>query len=150
MKPYKALSNYEVDQYLKKFKGFRETVAKDQYMGTIKDRELGVINMDDSGGPGTHFVCYFNSPDDEHVYYYDSYGAVPPENIEEYLKSSGKSIAYNTTQHQPINSSLCGYYCIKVLKELSQGKEFVDVLDNFSYDPNENEVSIMKEFNVKK
>lgn len=128
--------------------GFVETGPRDYYKGKIKNTELGVVNMDLSTGPGTHFVAYFNSPDRDKVIYYDSYAVLPPQEIQKYLHSSGKVIAYNSTQHQPIASVLCGYYCIKVLRELSQGKPYLEVLDEFSYDPEENEQMIIDEFNL--
>ena len=142
------MSNYEVDQYLKKLPGFVDTKGRDQYKGKIKPTACGVVNMDVSTGPGTHFTCFHSAPDREHISYFDSYGAVPPEEIQKYLLSSGKTIAWNTTQYQEIGSSLCGYYCIKVLRELAKGKSFNDVLMEFSYNPEENENTLIKEFHL--
>ncbi|HRP36661.1 MAG TPA: hypothetical protein PLS50_02520 [Candidatus Dojkabacteria bacterium] len=129
--------------------GFKETSPRDYYKGKIKDIELGVINMDKSTGPGTHFIAYFNSPDRDKVIYYDSYAVLPPKEIQRYLHSNGKVIAYNSTQHQPIASVTCGYYCIYVLKELSNGRPYAEVLDDFSYSPEENEQMIQQYFNLK-
>jgi len=139
---------FKVDQYIKHLKGFMETEAKDTYKGKIKSTALGVINMDNSNGPGTHFTCFFNHPNKEYVYYYDSYGIVPPTLIKKFLLSSGKIIAYNTTQFQPINSSLCGYYCIYVLHKLAQGHSFNDTLLLFSYDTIKNDNMIMNFFKL--
>ena len=129
-------------------KGFLPTRGRDQYTSKIKPKSLGVINMDMQSGPGTHFVCFFNSPNDETVNYYDSYGVVPPAETVSFLKSSGKPIAYNPTQHQEIGATTCGYFCIYVLKELNKGRKFHDVLLDFSYDPEENERMIHKKFNL--
>ena len=105
--------------------------------------------MDMQSGPGTHFVCFFNSPENQNVIYYDSYGVVPPAETVSFLKSSGKPIAYNTTQHhQEIGTSTCSYYCIYVLRELNKGRSFHDVLLDFSYDPEKNEMMIHKKFNL--
>lgn len=128
--------------------GFHETSAKDLFKGKIKSKELGVINIDNSTGPGTHFTCYFNAPDRDFVYYFDSYGMPSPTNIEKYLLTSGKPLAFNNSQIQPIVSVTCGYYCIYVLKELNKGREFIDVLQEFTNDPDENEQMIQKHFNL--
>ena len=57
-----ALTNYEVEQMLSGVKGFKGCKAKDEFSGKIKKLECGVINLDNSTGPGTHFTCYYNSP----------------------------------------------------------------------------------------
>lgn len=125
-------------------KGFKGTLAKDQFIGTIKPLECGVVNLDDSTGPGTHFTCYYNSPKNEHVYYFDTYGIVPPEQIKAYLLSSGKKIAWNTTQYQPIASTLCGYYCVFVLKELAKGKTLYDAIRHFDLNNTEKNDQFIK------
>lgn len=116
---------------LKGIKGFKGCLPKDLFKGKIKKLESAVVNMDDSTGPGTHFVAYYNNPKSEYVNYFDSYAVQPPEQIKRYLLTSGKKIAWNTSQYQPIGSVLCGYYCIYVLKELAKGKSFYDVLSIF-------------------
>lgn len=118
------------------------------FSGKIKPTACGVVNMDLSTGPGTHFTCYFNHPKDKFVYYFDSYGTVPPILVENYLKTSGKIISYNTSQLQPIASVLCGYYCIYVIQRLARGDSFNDVLLSFSYDPDDNDDMMKKVFNL--
>lgn len=140
--------NIEVDQLIENLPGFMPTKARNEYRGKINPTACGVVNMDVSTGSGTHFVCFFNNPSREHAIYYDSYACLPPEEIQTFLKSSGKTICYNTTQHQPINSVLCGYYCVYVLRELTKGRKYMDVLNDFSFEPQENEQMLIKEFNL--
>jgi hypothetical protein len=45
---------------------------------------------------------------------FDSFGISPPEKIKKYLLSSGKNIAWNSTQLQMSSSVLCGHYCIYI------------------------------------
>lgn len=107
---------------------------------------MSVVNLDDSEGNGTHFVCYVNLPNHKHVYYFDSFGVLPPQEIVKYLKSSGKSLLYNSSQYQPIESVLCGWYCCHVLIEMHNGSKFYDVLSKFDMnDPNEND-KMMKNY----
>lgn len=133
---------------IKDIDGASKTKARDQYKHKIKDRECGIINMDLSTGSGSHYVCFFNSPQHDHVYYYDSYGVIPPTEIVQFLQQGGKGICYNSTQHQPIKSVLCGWYCIKVLRELDKGRKFSDILLDFEFDPDKNEKMIIKEFRL--
>lgn len=143
------MTNYEVEQALKQIPGFKGTLAKDMFKGKIKPLESGVINLDDSTGPGTHFACYFNSPGSRFVDYFDSYGAVPPKNIEKYLKGSGKPIGWNTSQYQPIVSVLCGYYCIYFIKERSKGTPMFDIMNRFSpVDFDKNDEMMITHFNL--
>lgn len=140
---FEPLSNGEIDVILKNVKGFKGTLAKDQFKGKIKPLECGVINMDDSTGPGTHYIAYYNSPESEFVYYYDSYAVYPPKNIEKYLLTSGKTIAYNNSQHQDIGSVICGYYCIMFIICLSKRVDFYDFLEMFGNDYKKNDKFVM-------
>ena len=58
----KALSNYDfinwIDQL--KIKHFRSVFSRDNLAKKIQTLETGIINLDDSIGPGSHWVCYRN------------------------------------------------------------------------------------------
>lgn len=85
----------------------------------IRTIESGIINLDDSSGMGTHWVCYIKKG--EHVMYMDSFGNLkPPLRIVKYFKSSGSvSIEYNRTRFQDFNSYNCGHLCLQFLKKYS-------------------------------
>ena len=85
--------------------------------GKPNNRECGIVNLDKSGGPGTHWVAYF-----------DSYGIQPPKEVIKYL---GKGINYNTDQVQPRGEVFCGHLCLYVLKELNEGRDFQSILNKF-------------------
>jgi hypothetical protein len=123
-----ALMNGEVDQILQNIPSYKGCFPKDKFRGKIKLNECGVINLDDSTGSGTHFTCYFNSNQLENVFYFDSYGVDCPIQIAKYLKSSGKKLLYNTSQYQPIDSQLCGYYCCYVINEMTKGNSYYDTI----------------------
>ena len=112
----------------------------------IKPLEYGVINLDNSTGIGTHFTCYINIPNHKYVYYFDSFGALPPKQIEKYLKTSGKQIVYNTSQYQPLESKLCGYYCAFVINEMSRGMSFYDTINKFDMNDSERNDSMVKKY----
>lgn len=77
--------------------------------------ECGIVNLDSSNGPGTHWVAYYKNKMD--VNYFDSFGNLkPPKELIVYL---GKNISYNYTQYQTYDSVICGHLCIKFLYEQS-------------------------------
>lgn len=133
----------EIDNLLSNINTFKGTFAKDEFKGKIHNFECGVINIDDSTGPGTHFTAYVNMPDHDKIYYFDSYGAVPPRNIVKYLKSSGKEIAYNNSHLQQLQSVVCGWYVIKFIMEMNKGTSFYDFLQQFNDDQKSNDDIVM-------
>jgi hypothetical protein len=141
------LSNYEVENLLQKHVGdslkVAKTRARDQFSGSCSPG-CGIINMDTHTGPGTHFTLYMLVPGAPHVYYFDSFGVVPPPEVEKWLKTSGKPIAYSSSQVQPVESSKCGYYCVYVAAETLK-KSFLDALLSFNKNPEQNEL-LMEEY----
>lgn len=77
-------------------------------------KEAAVVNLDNSSGRGTHWVCYRKNGD--YVSYFDSYGDLqPPLELQQYL--SGSHISYNRTGYQSVHSSseICGHLCLAFL-----------------------------------
>ena len=75
-----------------------------------------MLNLDDSTGEGTHWVCWKNE------IYFDPYGLPPPEEFRSVW--SGR---YNDIQYQHKLSFLCGYFCLFFLKQ-TQDYDWYDVL----------------------
>ena len=124
----KPLSNFELEDAAKKLKipYFRGVFLLDTLPKKTNNKECGIVNFDKSGGPGTHWVAWYKNG--EHKIYFDSYGVQPPTEVINYL---GKSIYYNTDQVQPPGQVFCGHLCLYVLKELSIGNKFQNILNNF-------------------
>jgi hypothetical protein len=61
--PHHALSNTELYRYVSclKIPFFRGVFMRDELPLKIWKNESGIINLDNSNGPGTHWVCYQNS-----------------------------------------------------------------------------------------
>ena len=98
----------------------------DTIPGKPNNRECGIVNLDKSGGPGTHWVAWYKNGGDKT--YFDSYGIQPPKEVIKYL---GKGINYNTDQVQPRGEVFCGHLCLYVLKELNEGRDFQSILNKF-------------------
>lgn len=97
-----------------------------------------------SSGGGTHYTLWMNI-DENKVYYFDTYGVVPPKQVEKWLKTSGKPIAYSSAQVQPIGTTTCGYYCVYAAAKTLENS-FYDALESFGNDYALNEKMIIKYF----
>lgn len=98
-----------------------------------------IINLDDSDGPGTHWVCCVFL--DDCVVYFDSYGFPPcSDDVLKWMKSSGKKCMYNTDAYQADKSSACGFFCMMVIRQLLSGIPPIDVMLQFDDAGNEQKV----------
>ena len=110
--PIHPLSNRDIENYLKllDIKGYVKPRDKLQRKYIVPNSCL-VINLDNSNGKGTHWVCLVKPRDKQErdLLYYDSYGIeYMPEEV---IKLGFKNIITNDETHQFVgkNSVLCGY-----------------------------------------
>lgn len=70
-----------------------------------------------------------------HFFYFDSFGTVPPQLIEDLIKQqtqSGKGLyVYNDKDIQALNSSSCGFYCCAFLKWMYDSKQKYKAFEDF-------------------
>lgn len=90
---------------------------------SVNIKECGVVNLDSSRGPGTHWVAYHK--DGPTAVYFDSYGLDPPQEIGKYL---GCSVRTQTFQLQGPEDVICGHLCLYVLRQLATGHRFEDII----------------------
>ena len=84
---------------------------RDKLPRSPRMNECGIVNLDISTGPGTHWVAYYKNKN--HIEYFDSFGNLqPPTEIRKYL---GNNILYNHERYQKFNTVICGHLCIKFL-----------------------------------
>ncbi|KAF8791287.1 hypothetical protein HNY73_006175 [Argiope bruennichi] len=99
----------------------KEDVLLDRLPKKMRQFENGIINLDIATGPGTHWVCYYNDPNNSFVEYFDPFGEYVYKilpNVKKYLQSSGKKeIGYNSNFLQQPSSVKCGYFCMKYISE---------------------------------
>lgn len=75
-------------------------------------RECGVVNLDISKNPGSHWVAY--AKNNQYIEYFDSYGNLkPPKEIINYL---GCKVHYNYENIQGNHPFNCGHLCLKFLR----------------------------------
>lgn len=82
-------------------------------MVPIRKGQFLILNTDEVGKNGTHWVCIYK--DSKCGEFFDSLGK-PPEHYHDYwqreLMSNNNCYWYNCTQIQPNNTRTCGEYCI--------------------------------------
>lgn len=144
------LNNFEIEQKLKNEKNFNGVFMSNRLPSKINIGSY-VFNLDKYENNGTHWTCALNDPKTDCIYYFDSFGISPNQDIEHFLKSSGKSIKINTTPYQHVLSKACGYFCIYFIKMMNKNngdiyKVLYELLD--LNDPLKNELTIKKYFNL--
>lgn len=114
---------------------FRGCFAKDTVIQQPADGAY-IINLDDSGNAGTHWVSATFLPNC--VVYFDSFGFVPAsDDLVAWLKSAGKEVVYNTLKYQDIKSNSCGWFSMMIIRQLLSGMKPLDVVMQFGDDGNE-------------
>lgn len=101
---------------------FRGVFMSDELPSVSHKNECGILNLDSSDGPGTHWTCWYVG---DQKCYFDSYGASPPHQLMAYL---GPHILHADFQVQKFGSDICGELCVLVLYLLSQGNSYQDIL----------------------
>ena len=61
--PYEALTNFDLIDAIKelKIKCFRGVYLLDTLPGKPNKKECGIVNLDKSGGPGTHWIAWYKN-----------------------------------------------------------------------------------------
>lgn len=124
-----ALSNVQIESALPGV-----AVTSKDAVGKLNGGDQAVVNLDDQGRPGTHWVAFHVPRTGPNAYYYDSYGAPPPELVLARLKQSRKHVLYNRVQMQTLGSTACGWYCIAWLRAMrgnDSPDSFLGFVDSF-------------------
>jgi hypothetical protein len=132
------LSNFDINTILNTLKiPFEDCLAKDEI--TTKNFTNGnyIINLQNHNQDGSHWTALIRN--NENVFYVDSFGVCPPQNIVTICKQLKLQIFYNNTDIQNMNSNLCGYFCIALFIYLEKHKkqnmfdniqDFTDMFNN--------------------
>jgi len=104
-----------------------------------KKNKLGIVfNLDKHDEPGSHWVAMYCDFNNNNLYYFDSYGVEPPNEVMVLLKrlkqqglelNKNINIYINKVRHQYKNSE-CGVYSINFITNLLGGKKYEDLINN--------------------
>jgi hypothetical protein len=79
-----------------------------------------IINLENHNEGGSHWTAFIKDRND--IYYYDSFGVVPPENIYDIFKIDSQNIYYNTSDDQNFDATSCGWWSIAFLYYMTNSK----------------------------
>lgn len=119
---------------------------KDELKGNLK-QGCYIINLQNHDENGSHWTCFIK--DKDCIYYHDSFGCVPPQNEYDIFLHEMDNIYTNTSDHQNIDSSSCGWWCIAFLHYMNTTKgsmldRFKKFNKKFSKDTIKNEIVLKK------
>ncbi len=101
-----------------------DVIMKDE-INKINNLGFYISNLDNSNNNGTHWTVFFYHPLTS--YYYDSFGFVPPLEIENKIKP----YYFNNNDIQDYNSEACGYYCLAFIKFLHNKQDKKEAYNQF-------------------
>ena len=120
----------------------KDIIMADELLNIALKRNMNlIINLEDSTGQGTHWVCLIIKG--KNSFYFDSFGAKPDTYITRYCRLNGLRLGYNNYIIQDLSSTECGIFCIALLKYLRTNKsknifdssnEFIDIFNNNTKD----------------
>ena len=113
---------------------------KDELPAKLK-KGFYIVNLQSSKeGNGSHWTGLYYSP--KCSYYFDSYGFVPPVEVENKIKP----YIYNDIDIQSYSSTACGYYCIAFIIYMNSQKNklegFNAFVQHFSRQTKENDKTL--------
>ena len=130
----KPLSNYDLLDWVKQLgiNHFRGVFSKDVLPKQMRNKECGIVNLDNHIGPGTHWVAYRNI--NRFCEYFDPFGLMMPSEVKKYMTTSGKQLEYSGDEIQERDSVLCGYWCLYYLIERQKGRSILNTIHNAEFD----------------
>ncbi len=143
-----ALSDSEINTYFKDEKIYLGTYAKDAIPMALASEKEGamVINMGDGSTGGTHWVAILMNR--SNTIYFDSFGCEPPKSVLAFMKKRKLPSFYADRQLQDLKTSSCGWFCIFFIKQcVINGRDILDVLPLFTFNPIKNEQILWGFFN---
>ena len=132
--PRRTLSDDDIEEYVKilKIPYFRGVKMRDELPSEPRVYECGVLNLNTHTQKGSHWTCWYKQR--KKRLYFDSFGEPPPIELLQYLKSQTEleedlpAVKCNAITVQHDQSTECGSLCLYVLKQLSIGISFADII----------------------
>lgn len=123
------LTNEDIEQLMQifvpknssyKFKGVYR--VNDLPINLFKEDKWFVIFNLDREGSGSHWTSMIK--DGKYFLYFDSFGFRPPDDLRNMIKlNSKRGIVYSSNyQQQPLESDMCGWFCLNWLSKMLKSK----------------------------
>lgn len=141
------LSNLQINRMFKGCPQYAGCFSKDHLPGDLNGK-FAIVNLQDQkAGGGTHWTLLYNVAP-KTISYFDSFGEVPPTEVMDKIKQSGKRLSWNNDQLQAYKSSSCGWWCIRAANALLHGKSVKSFAHSYNlHDTSANEATLRVQFN---
>ena len=93
---------------------------KDELQNSDLKQGCYIINLQNHDEDGSHWTAFIKDKND--IYYYDSFGVVPPQNLYDIFIIDSTSLYYNTSDDQNFDSTSCGWWSISFLYYMTNTK----------------------------
>ena len=115
-----------------KTRDFFEGVYPLDYLSEIEHApNMIIVNTDPSYKPGKHWLLFYRDQDTYEMF--DSLGrdiTVYPPEIAHFVNKFCSQLKYVSVRLQPINSSLCGHYCLYYAYHRCNGELMRDIIND--------------------
>ena len=126
--PPHPLNNFEIQKYYQNDPRFNGLYSRDNLPNKIKDG-ADVISLDEYSDIGTHWIALYAL--NNNVTYFDSFGVEHvPKEIKKFI--GNKKIKANIFRILAHNSVMYGYFCIRFINFMLEGKSLTDFTNLFS------------------
>lgn len=122
----RALSNVQILRILKRNNVFINGIYNKDMVPRKLKKGWYIINMEDHGGDGTHWCCFYFSKSSER-FYFDPFGIRPPCLVSELIQPC----VVNYVELQDINSDSCGWWCLALIAWFKNTTPTVAEYSNF-------------------
>lgn len=139
------LSNFDIMEMMKPYKNFIGVFSRDNTEYLKKNQSL-ILNLGDHNSEGTHWVALYKNKDGSKVFYFDSYGFPPVQEIVDIYKKHKNKIVYSSNKIQKDNSIMCGYYAMMFIREMYKDKNMYDFIYNFDITSTDNNENLVKKY----
>lgn len=105
--------------------------ARDQLENIIIKPQLVIANTDPSTAPGEHWVLFFFRGTS--VDFFDSLGRnieAYHEDIRNFIDRYSSEVNYLSHRIQPLNSNMCGHFCLYYALKCCQGYDMSSILSS--------------------
>jgi hypothetical protein len=131
-------SDEELDQWCRRYvKGFAGVISRSDFPHIYKHLKPGssiIINLDPGYSKGgTHWVALRISSEAPIIYYKDSFGAPPPEDITSHLavppsgnKQNARGIVYGSRINQNLDEQNCGRRAAIFLRKMANTPDEIE------------------------
>jgi hypothetical protein len=93
---------------------------KDELQNSDLKQGCYIINLQNHDENGSHWTAFIKDKND--IYYYDSFGVVPPQNLYDIFVIDSTALYYNTSDDQNFDSTSCGWWSISFLYYMTNSK----------------------------